>query len=138
MGGSRDRDGSIEGRGPGGRPPTGALGELAAAAWLQRSGWRLIERNARTRYGEIDIVAQDRAALVFVEVKARRGRSAAIAELALESIDARKRLQVRRLARAWLAERSNAGSTEIRFDAIGVAIGGHGRATAIHHVPAAF
>ena len=52
---------------PPGRPLTGALGERAAAAWLRRAGWQLLERNARTRYGEIDMVARDRVTLVFVE-----------------------------------------------------------------------
>ena len=120
------------------RPQTGALGELAAHQWLRRAGWRLLERNARTRYGELDIVARDRSTLVFVEVKARRGSSRQEALLALESIGPKKRLQIRRLARAWLAELGDTGYSEIRFDAIGVAVGSGGETAALEHLSAAF
>ena len=121
------------------RPSVGAAGERAAADHLARQGWTLVERNARTRYGEIDIVAREAATLVFVEVKARRGHAPGLAERALESIGPRKRLQIRRLARAWLADgRRRGGFAEIRFDAIGVSVDAAGRATAVHHVRAAF
>ncbi len=120
------------------RRGTGRAGEDAAAGWLARNGIAVLERNARTRYGELDIVAVDGETLVFVEVKALRGRGAERAERALEAIGPRKRLQVRRLARAWLAERPRPPSpyAEIRFDAIGVALGPRG--AEIVHIPAAF
>jgi putative endonuclease len=121
------------------RRSTGRGGERAAAEHFRRSGWCLIARNARTRHGEIDLIGLDREALVFVEVKALRGSDAAAAARALEAIGPRKRLQVRRLARAWLAEHGRAQRyREIRFDAVGVALGPSGRACAIAHVPAAF
>jgi putative endonuclease len=117
----------------------GEAGEGAAAAHLRARGWRLIARNARTRWGELDIVALDGQTLVFVEVKARRGAGPGSAELALESIGPRKRIQVRRLARAWLAGPANPGGyREIRFDAIGVSVGPSLRANAIRHLQAAF
>ena len=50
----------------------GQAGEEAAASYLQRLGWRILERNCRLPGGEIDIVAQDGSCLVFVEVKTRR------------------------------------------------------------------
>jgi len=122
-----------------GRISIGEAGENAAVAHLRARGWRLLERNARTRWGELDVVALDGATLVFVEVKARRGAGPQVAELALESIGPRKRIQVRRLARAWLAApTSPVGYREIRFDAIGVSIGASGRASAIRHLRAAF
>jgi putative endonuclease len=105
------------------RRALGRAGEDAAAARLAAQGLRLVERNARTRYGEIDLVAIGSGALVFAEVKALRGRGEAVALRALESIGPHKQLQVRRLARAWLAERPCPGRYEsIRFDAIGVAL----------------
>jgi putative endonuclease len=119
------------------RRQVGADGEEAAVESLRRAGFEVLERNARTRYGEIDIVGLDGPALVFIEVKALRGAGRRRAEQALESIGARKRLQVRRLARAWLAERPGPGNySSIRFDAIGVAVG-PGSAEVIH-IPAAF
>ena len=51
---------------------TGRAGEAAAAAHLRRSGYKIVARNYRVREGEIDIVAEHSADLVFVEVKARR------------------------------------------------------------------
>lgn len=118
----------------------GSLGEAAATRHLAGRGWRLIARNARTRYGEIDLICRSPGrALVFVEVKALRGRDLAAAERALESVGPRKQLQVRRLARAWLAENPSPGPyAEIRFDAIGVSLGPAGRVTGLVHVEAAF
>ena len=119
------------------RRQVGASGEEAAAAHLRRAGFEVLERNARTRYGELDIVGLDGSVLVFVEVKALRGAGRERAAQALESIGARKRLQVRRLARAWLAERQAPGRySSIRFDAIGVAV--RPGSVDVIHVPAAF
>lgn len=121
-----------------GRRAAGKAGEDAAARWLESNGVEIVERNARTRYGELDIVATDGRTLVFVEVKALRGFGPQHAWRALEGIGPRKRLQVRRLARAWLAERPRPSRpyAEVRFDAIGVALGPAG--PEVVHVPAAF
>ena len=55
-------------------PGLGGRGEDAAAAYLQNKDYRIIERNYRTKYGEIDIIAKDSdGTLVFVEVKALSG-----------------------------------------------------------------
>ena len=51
----------------------GQAGEALAADLLERSGYRILERNYRTKLGEIDIIARDGETLVFVEVKARQG-----------------------------------------------------------------
>jgi putative endonuclease len=50
----------------------GEQGEAIAARHLKQNGYRIIERNYRTKLGEIDIIAKDKDTLVFVEVKARR------------------------------------------------------------------
>jgi len=52
----------------------GISGESAAVAHLRRKGYQIIERNYRSRMGEIDIIARHKGVLVFVEVKARRNR----------------------------------------------------------------
>lgn len=125
------------------RQRIGSDGEDAVADRLREQGWGLLARNARTRLGEIDLIALDRDSLVFIEVKSRRSRGGARArhdaEIALESVGPRKQLQVRRLARAWLAENRVPGHYgEIRFDAVGVAIASDGQAAAIEHIEAAF
>ncbi|MEG1929722.1 MAG: YraN family protein [Anaerovorax sp.] len=51
----------------------GAWGEQTAAVELERKGYCILERNYRCKLGEIDLIAQDGATLVFIEVKTRRG-----------------------------------------------------------------
>jgi putative endonuclease len=53
------------------RQALGRLGENLAVAELERRGYAILARRYRTRYGEIDIIADDRGTLVFVEVKTR-------------------------------------------------------------------
>lgn len=52
---------------------TGHIGEEAASKFLTSLGYKIIERNYRKHYGEIDIIAMDGSVLVFVEVKTRKG-----------------------------------------------------------------
>jgi putative endonuclease len=123
------------------RKRIGRLGERLAADHLDRSGYRVLERNYRVREGEIDIVAARGDTLVFCEVKtlvARAGRAPALDPL--EGVGPAKRAQVRRIARAWLAERSGVsrGWRDIRFDAIGVAVSPTGEPLALEHLRSAF
>jgi|SRR5215211_3956664 len=118
------------------RRNAGALGERVAADHLAARGYELLERNFRTRHGELDIVARDGYTLVFCEVKARIG-SGHIGPLA--SVGARKRAQLRRMAREWLHERDRAaGTREIRFDAIGISLDSGGRVVWLDHIENAF
>jgi len=50
-------------------PKKGLAGEAAAALYLEKKGMRILERNFRSRTGEVDIIALDGEVLVFVEVK---------------------------------------------------------------------
>jgi putative endonuclease len=61
----------------------GKWGEQAAADYLLAKGYRILDKNARTPYGEIDIVARLEEVTVFVEVKARTSRSFGLPEEAL-------------------------------------------------------
>lgn len=67
---------------------------------LVARGLRIVARNARTRFGELDLVARDRRGYVFVEVKTRRVGSFVAAA---EAVDSRKLARLRGLALAWLA-----------------------------------
>ena len=118
----------------------GRAAESLAAARLAADCWEILERNARTRFGELDIVALEGRTLVFVEVKAGREGSAYGPERPILAIGPRKQLQVRRLATAWLAERRGSGLRydQIRFDAIGVTIARDGQLAAYEHIEAAF
>jgi putative endonuclease len=117
----------------------GRAAEELAARRLASAGWEIVERNARTRYGELDIVARDGRTLVFVEVKAGRLGAALGPERPVLAVDARKQRRIRRLATAWMAERRDtARYGEIRFDAIGVSFDRHGSVVEIEHIRAAF
>jgi putative endonuclease len=120
------------------RRARGAAGEQAAAEMLTALGYEILERNFRTRYGELDIVAADGKCLVFCEVRARVGGQA-IAQ-ALESIGPGKRLQLRKMAREWfrLSAADRPATARTRFDAVAVALAPDGRALALEHVRDAF
>jgi putative endonuclease len=116
----------------------GQVAEDLAAERLAAAGWQIVARNARSRYGELDIVARDGRALVFVEVKAGRLGAPYGPERPIEAIDHRKQRQVRRLAAAWLGERPGLPFyEEIRFDAIGVTFD-RGRVADFEHIRGAF
>jgi putative endonuclease len=80
----------------------GLAGERAAEVELVRSGLRVVARNQRTRFGEIDLVCRDRDGYVFVEVKTR---SAGSFVAAVEAVDRRKLGRLARLGAGWLAMR---------------------------------
>jgi putative endonuclease len=116
------------------RQHLGRLGERLAAEHLERLGCRIVSRNHRTRHGEIDLVACDGTTLIFVEVKTRRGRGDP-----WDALHDAKRAQVRRMARAYLAERADRPRAPLlRFDAIGVVVDGRGRLARLEHLENAF
>ncbi len=123
---------------------TGRLAEARAAEHLISLGYRMLERNARTKFGELDIVVFDsrRGALVFVEVKAVRAGSKVGPERPVLWVTPRKQSQVRRLATAWIAERRSGGAVpryaEIRFDAVGVVLGAQDEVLELEHLIGAF
>jgi len=120
------------------RHQLGRLGEQLAAEHLSRRGFQILERNYRTRWGELDIVAFDGHTLAFCEVKTRRlGRDGSVAPL--EAIRTRKRSQVRKMAGSWMRDRRDrAYAPVIRCDAIGVIFDRAGRLVSIEHLEGAF
>ena len=120
----------------------GARGEELAAKHLEARGYQLVERNFRTRYGELDVVARDARFLVFCEVKTRIARGAPGKDVLgpFAAIGPRKQRQVRAMAREWLTHGRLEGPRppEVRFDAIGVSFDPAGRLLALEHLEAAF
>jgi putative endonuclease len=115
----------------------GRLGEQLAAEHLERRGFRIVERNYRTRWGELDVVAYDGRTLAFCEVKTRRLSPAE--GNPFEALRALKRSRVRKMAGSWLIERADRPYAEVvRFDAIGVTFDPAGRLTSIEHLEGAF
>ncbi len=121
------------------RQQLGKRAEDLVANQLQTAGWEIVERNARTRHGELDLVALDGRTLVFIEVKAGRAGSAFGPERPVLAVDFRKQRRVRRLATAWMSEGHDLPHyDEIRFDAIGVTYDRVGRVADYEHLEGAF
>ncbi|MBC8117951.1 MAG: YraN family protein [Burkholderiaceae bacterium] len=95
----------------------GDIAEEAAARHLLAAGYRIVQRNARYRDGEIDLVARDRDMVVFVEVRMRRdvrfGGAAA-------SVDAYKQKRIARAAQHWLFANCGERWPVCRFDVVTV------------------
>jgi putative endonuclease len=96
---------------------TGQCYERYAADWLAERGLRIIARNFRCRAGEIDLVARDGSALVFVEVRARAPSRYASAA---ESVDRRKQQRLLRTAQFYLRHHPAAAHLSCRFDVIAI------------------
>jgi putative endonuclease len=121
------------------RQRLGRLAENLVAARIAKAGWEILERNARTRYGELDLVALDGRTLVFVEVKAGRVGAAYGPERPVLSVDFRKQARIRRLATIWMGERRDLPRYDgIRFDAIGVTYDRAGGIADYEHIEGAF
>jgi putative endonuclease len=119
------------------RQRLGRIGENLAAEHLIKRGYEIVERNYRTRWGELDIIAYDGETLAFCEVKTRRlgpGQGHA-----LEAVRGCKRSRIRQIAGRWLIERTERPYAEtLRFDAIGVTFDLSGRLAGIEHLEGAF
>jgi putative endonuclease len=129
------------------RRQLGGRGEDLARRHFEAQGYEIVDRNFRTRYGELDLVASNARSLVFCEVKTRVGRrrqgeASGPSPLGpFASIGPRKRRQVRLMAREWLAANRNGRRRrppELRFDAIGITLNPAGGLVTLEHLEAAF
>lgn len=94
----------------------GRAGEDLAAEFLQRQGMVIVERNFTCPRGEIDIIARDGDAIVFVEVKTRRNLALGSP---LEAVTGAKLRRIRMLSGIWLREQTEYFAS-IRIDALGI------------------
>src|SRR5947209_4231245 len=85
----------------GARRQLGASGERVAANWLEARGYRILARNWRCPYGELDLIAEQNGEIIFVEVKTRRGATHGAPE---EAITPAKRVRLIAAAQTYLAE----------------------------------
>lgn len=91
----------------------GAWGEAVAAEYLRNKRYKIVARGYRSRFGEIDLIVQNRKYLVFVEVKLRKSDRFAMAR---EYVDRKKQERLRLTASVYLSEHST--SLQPRFDVI--------------------
>jgi putative endonuclease len=94
----------------------GTRGEDAAAAYLVRRGWTVLERNWRCPEGELDIIAHDGRSPIVCEVKTRSSTEYGDP---LEAITRQKARRLRRLAARWAAARG-VPPASVRIDVLGL------------------
>ena len=114
------------------RKSLGKAGEDLAERYLKRQGYAVVERNYRCSLGEIDLIALDKRAVVFVEVKTRRVDTAGAP---LEAVNAAKQRRLKRAALHYL-NRHRLHDRNVRFDVVGVSLGES--PPAVRHVRHAF
>ncbi len=103
----------------------GRQGEGEAVRYLQSNGYRILHRNLRARFGEIDVVAREGPALCFIEIKARSSTRFGFPE---ESVTRLKRQKLLRLAAWYLQSRRPVGHSHVRFDVLSLLNGPEGPA----------
>ena len=94
----------------------GDRGERAAVGYLKQQGFRIVARQHRNHYGEVDIIAQEGQSIVFVEVKTRTSTNDG---QPFEAVDLRKQEKITRVALAWLKQNKRL-EQPARFDVVSI------------------
>ena len=110
----------------------GARGEDAAARYLERRGYDIVDRNWTCPAGEADIVARDEKYLVFVEVKTRTSVETGFPE---EAVDGKRRDRYERIAAFYLQDHDFV-DMPVRFDVVALLVCDTDRAFIRHHINA--
>ena len=91
--------------------------EEKASVFLEKNGFRILEKNFRCRQGEIDLIGIHEGCLVFVEVKYRKNRRSGMPE---EAVGAAKQMKICRVSDYFRIKRRNYGGMQIRYDVIAI------------------
>lgn len=113
---------------------TGRMGENEAARFLSGRGYRILSRNYHSRYGEIDIIAENGSYLVFAEVKTRAKGSMLLPR---EAVDAKKQSRIIMTAQMYISCH-DIGKLQPRFDVIEVTTGSNSEIKEINNIENAF
>ncbi len=109
----------------------GNFGERTAAAHLQAKGYRILGRKFRAADCEIDLIAQDRDALVFVEVRTRRGAYPGMAALSITRTKARKLLVA---VERYVEQHPDAADLPLRIDVVAIELARDGKMQDVIHI----
>lgn len=110
----------------------GKEGERLAERFLEKKGYKLLERNYRCTAGELDLIVLDRRVIVFVEVKTRTGQGFGTP---FEAVEFRKQRKIIQAAQFFLVEKG-LQQRDARFDVVGVSW--VGREPVVEHIENAF
>ena len=105
----------------------GNSAERHAARFLKQQGFKILERQFKTRFGEIDLIARDGDEIVFVEVKARKSSAFGYPE---EAVTAEKLRKITLVAEQYLQEKGLA-TAPWRIDVVAMLIGDR---IDVHHI----
>lgn len=108
----------------------GNEGETIASEYLKKEGYRILQRNFRARYGEIDIICVSGDILVFVEVKTRIGRQFGLPE---EAVTPRKLQEVVHTAELYVSLHQGLPQS-LRVDVIGIELSEEGEVVYFNHI----
>lgn len=95
----------------------GTYYEGACAAWLEKQGYVIIDKNYRCRMGEVDLIARNEGYYVFIEVKFRQDRSMGAP---YEAVNVRKQMKIRQTARWYMMAKHLPPQTPVRFDVVSI------------------
>lgn len=109
----------------------GGFGERVARAHLEAKGYAILGRNFRTRDCEIDLIARDGDAVVFVEVRTRRGAYRGMAAL---SVTKGKMRKLRNAVERYVEAHPEVGDSPLRIDVVAVELDGEGKMLGVEHV----
>lgn len=96
----------------------GNKSEKAAVKYLRKAGYKILETNYRSKFGEIDIIAMDKKSIVFIEVKARKSETFGTP---LEAVNSKKQKRISMVALNYLKQKDKI-SCKARFDVVGIKI----------------
>lgn len=110
----------------------GKIGEEIAVKFLEEKDYRVLERNYRTKFGEIDLICFKNGVLVFVEVKLKQGEEFGTPE---EMIDNKKLSQIQRMANLYLVDNPKASKKHESYsiDAVCIVLTSSGDVERINH-----
>jgi len=113
----------------------GKAGEEEATSYLKKRGYKILERNYKTKFGELDIVASKKKAIIFVEVKSRTvGEIDSPTFLPEDNIDRRKRGKLRKLGEYYLSVHNYPENQEWQIDVVTVEIDLDSSSVVIRHI----
>lgn len=117
----------------GGRHETGRTGEEMALEYLLQRGYKLLERNWRCRYKEVDLIMENSDGIHVVEVRTRKEPTAVEPE---QTVDRRKQHNLEAAANSYL--RSRKTTAPVHFDIVSIVLDGSGKVLRLNHIQNAF
>lgn len=111
---------------------TGNAGEDKACSYLEENGYQIIDRNWRTRFGEIDIIAKKEETLVFIEVKTLPNGTL---DMLQRELNYQKIQKILKTSKRYLINHREYNNSYIRFDVIVIGMSG---LPEVYHIENAF